>query len=54
MDLLEHELSAPECTPGCLLAMDTTPDQCQCRCGGRYHAVLIWAPIVPNTAQAAA
>ena len=41
MDLLGARL----CTPSCLLAMDSFIEDCQCRCMGKYHAALLWAPV---------
>ena len=39
MELLAHRL----CTPACLLAMESFVEQCTCRCGGQFHAALLWA-----------
>jgi hypothetical protein len=40
-------LADGDCVAGCLLAMDTLIEACQCRCGGRWHAALIWAEAAP-------
>jgi hypothetical protein len=41
-DLLDARL----CDPRCLLAMDTPPGTaCACRCGGRWHAALVFATV---------
>jgi hypothetical protein len=42
-DLAADLLSARLCTPSCMLAMDSLIEDCKCRCGGRWHAALIWA-----------
>ena len=45
-DLAALELLAERlCTPSCLLAMDSLIEDCLCRCQGRYHATLLWAPV---------
>lgn len=40
MDLLADGL----CTASCLLAMESLVEHCACRCAGRWHAALLWAP----------
>lgn len=55
---MTHQLHNPEaadllfarlCDPRCLLAMDTQPGTpCSCSCGGRWHAALVFAPVLPQ------
>lgn len=46
-ELLAYRL----CDPRCLLAMESAPGDttaCTCACGGRYHAALVFAEVLPQ------